>query len=388
MSSPRILHVMAAVAPNYGGPSAAIWPMLAALSDAGADVELVTTDAAGPRRRWAREEMPAVRFPIHVVAGQGESPTNLQKWVRSNVGSYDVLHTHGLWHRHGSAAMAVAREEGVPYVIRTCGMLAPYSWNRRRWKKRPYWWLVERANVRGAAALQVTSPGERAEVEAWGLPPPIHEIPLGLDAEAFETPRDAGHLRSRCGAAAGDRPIILFLGRLHPVKGITDLLLPALERVQADWFLALAGLPAEDVPGYEAEIRATAARLGIGDRLCLLGSVSGREKWACYDGAAVVVQPSHTESFGLSVVEAMARGRPVVVTEGVQSRSIVEAAGAGPVVPFDPTALAEALSSSLADADAAEARGLAGQAYVKRELRWDRAARSLVTLYASVARRR
>src|SRR5687767_14484687 len=93
MSAPRILHVMAAVAPNYGGPSAAIWPMLAALAEAGANVELVTTDAAGPHQRWPRDEMPKVGFPTHVVPGSRESPAHLDEWVRRNVTSYDVLHT-------------------------------------------------------------------------------------------------------------------------------------------------------------------------------------------------------------------------------------------------------------------------------------------------------
>lgn len=386
MSSPRILHVMAAVAPNYGGPSAAIWPMITALHDAGANVELATTDAAGPNRQWSRMEMPQVGFPLHVVPGAGESSTHLAQWVRTNVRNYDIVHTHGLWHRHGSATMAAARTAGVPHVIRTCGMLAPYSWNRRWWKKRPYWWLVERWNVRAAAAFHVTSPGERAEVSEWNLPAPIHEIPLGLDATAFDTPRDDQALRIRCGPAAGDRPIVLFLGRLHPVKGITDCLLPALAKMKSDCFLALVGGPVEDVPGYSADIRATAERLGLTNRIALLGAISGKEKWACYDGATVTVQPSHTENFGLSVAEAMARRCPVIVTKGVQSRSIVEASGGGWVVPFDPNRLAETLDVALSNLAASRERGQAGHDYVRRELGWDRIAQSLVSLYHNVAR--
>lgn len=386
MTSPRILHVMAAVAPNYGGPSAAIWPMLTALHEAGAKVELATTDAAGPNRQWSREQMPNVGFPLHVVPGKGESPSQLIEWVRSNIRQYDVVHTHGIWHRHGSATMAAARAAGKPYVIRTCGMLAPYSWNRRWWKKRPYWWLVERRNVRAAAAFHVTSPGERAEVAEWKLPGPIHEIPLGLDAAAFRTPRDDRTLRERCGTAVGDRPIVLFLGRLHPVKGITDCLLPALAKLRSDCFLALVGDPVEDVPGYPAEIRSMAERLGLTNRIALLGAIYGKEKWACYDGAAVTVQPSHTENFGLSVAEAMARGCPVIVTEGVQSRSIVEAAQGGWVVPFHPDRLAETLDEALSNPSTTQTRGQAGQEYVRRELGWDRIAQTLVSLYHNVAR--
>jgi glycosyltransferase involved in cell wall biosynthesis len=381
----RVLHMIPAVAPRYGGPSAAIGPMLRAIHETGdIDLELVTTDADGVTDRLGPDRVPKYPFPVHVLPGPSESDTALRKWVRENVHRFDLVAIHSLWNAHGRHTMTAARNAGVPYVIRTCGMLAPYSWRRRWWKKRPYWWLYERRNVRAAAALHVTSPGERDEVAAWHLPGTIHEIPLGLDGDAFAVPRDGEALRMRCGPAAGDRPIVLFLGRLHPVKGITDCLLPALSRMTSDCYLALVGGPVENVPGYEAEIRTTVARLGLTDRVALLGPVQGREKWACYDGAAVTVQPSHTENFGLSVAEAMARSCPVVVTEGVQSRSVVESSGGGWVVPFDPARLAATLDTALADSTGTSSRGRAGHDYVKRELAWDRIAAKLTAMYRSV----
>jgi glycosyltransferase involved in cell wall biosynthesis len=383
----NILQIIPTIAPRYGGPAAAIGPMLNAIHKTNrVVVELATTDANGPYNRLDLSHVSSFPFPIHVLPGMGESPTALIQWVRANVRRFDVVCTHGIWNRPGSATMAAARGAGIPYIIRTCGMLAPYSWNRRWWKKRPYWWLFERRNVRATAALHVTSPGERAEVAAWNLPAPIHEIPLGIDSIAFETQREEGFLRERCGPAAGDRPIVLFLGRLHPVKGITDCLLPAMAKLKSDCFLALVGGAVADVPGYEAEIRTTAERLGLTNRIALLGAISGKDKWACYDGAAVTVQPSHTENFGLSVAEAMARRCPVIVTEGVQSRSIVEAAQGGWVVPFDPNQLAKTLDLALSDPASAQKRGHAGQDYVRRELGWDRIAQSLISLYHNVAR--
>ena len=374
-----------AVAPRYGGPSAAIGPMLRAVHDTGdVDLELATTDADGATGRLEPDRVPKYPFPVHVLPGPGESAGALGEWVLANIRRYDVVATHSLWNAHGRHTMAACRAAGVPFVIRTCGMLAPYSWRRRWWKKRPYWWLFERRNVRAAAAFHVTSPGERKEVAAWRLPGTIHEIPIGLDGDAFAVPPDSNNLRSRCGPAVGERPILLFLGRLHPVKGITDCLLPALAKVTAPFFLAIVGGPVDDVPGYEAEIRATAARLGLSDRVALLGPVHGRDKWACYDGATLTLQPSHTENFGLAVAEAMARSCPVVVTEGVQSRSLVEASGGGWVVPFDPARLAVTIDSALADPSGTAARGRAGHDYVKLELAWDRTAAKLVAMYRSV----
>jgi glycosyltransferase involved in cell wall biosynthesis len=125
-------------------------------------------------------------------------------------------------------------------------------------------------------------------------------------------------------------------------------------------------------------------RLGLSKDVALLGPIKGRDKWACFDGAALTVQPSHTENFGLSVAEALARGCPVVVTEGVQSRSVVEASGGGWVVPFDPTRLAATLDAAFADPAGTAARGRAGHDFVKRELAWDRIAAKLVAMYRSV----
>ncbi len=376
----RVLHAIATLSPKSGGPQTAIWPMLDALQKHGVSVELASTDADGPGQTLTPHRLPAAHFPVHMLPGESK----FAAWVDEHVARFDVVHVHGIWNRPSSAAMSAARIHCKPYVVRSCGMLAPYSWNRRWWKKRPYWWLVERKNVRNAAAIHVTSPGERDEVAEWGMPPSIREIPLGLDATAFETPVNRDELRRRCGPKTGDRPIVLTMGRLHPVKAIAELLLPAFARQKSDAILAIAGGQDDTVRDYPEEIRRCIDRLGLNDRVVMLGAIEPRDKWAMYDGARLYIQSSRTENFGLSVAEALGRGCPVIVTEGVQSRSVVEAVRGGWVVPFDRDRLAAAIDEALASPAATRELGEKAAIAVKAELSWDRGAERLKDLYQSL----
>lgn len=125
LSNPRVLHVIPSVAPRYGGPSTAVWPMTSALREAGVDVELATTDRDGAGRLSA-DDLPDGRVPTHLFP----SPSALSAWLRDHVSQYDLLHVHSLWNRVSAAACRAGRRAGIPYVIRPCGMLSAYTWAR------------------------------------------------------------------------------------------------------------------------------------------------------------------------------------------------------------------------------------------------------------------
>lgn len=378
----RVLHVIPSVAPRYGGPSTNIWPMTAALRDHhGLTVELATTDADGPTDRLTPADLPTGAVPVHLLPGVGGDHRPLAAWLAAHAAGYDVIHTHSLWNRHVAAAAGAARRAGVPYVVRPCGMLSGYSWRRSWWKKRAYWWLVERNNVRRAAAVHATSPDEAADVRACGVTGPVYDIPIGIDPAAFDAPPRPGWLRDQCGAAAGERPIVLFLSRLHPKKGVTDFLLPAFARLRTPAFLAIAGGVDETTPGYGDEVRATVERLGLADRVAILGAVQPADRWAAFDGAATFCLPSHSENFGVVVTEALARGCPVVVSEGTAAGVHAVAAGAGRSVRLDPGAVAEALDGFLTDPSSALAAGAAGREYVRKNLAWPALAGRIAEMY-------
>jgi glycosyltransferase involved in cell wall biosynthesis len=352
----------------------------------GLEVELATTDANGADARLTRADVPQ-GFVTHLFpktfSERWKYSAGLGRWLRRHTGGYDLVHIHAVWSFACSAAGAAARRAGVPYVVRPAGMLSSYTWSRSLVSKRVYWWLWERRTMRRAAAFHATSMEEAKEIEATRPGARATVIPNGVEEAAWTVPADPRALRRACGPHVGDRPILLFLSRLHPKKGITDLLLPALARVPSA-FLAIAGGPDPHAPGYLDQIRRQIEHLGLQQRVALVGAVPPEERWQMYDGATALVLPSHSENFGIVVAEAMARGCPVVVSSAVQAAEHVTAAGAGQVVALEGTAWANALAAAVAGAPVRTELGELGEAgrrYAAQHFRWDRIAQQIHALY-------
>lgn len=384
----RILHVIPGVARRYGGPSTVIGPLVAALNRLpDITAEIATTDADGPGGRLTTSDTPA-GITTHLFrrgfSERWKYSRELGRWLDIHAGDYDIIHVHALWSYPSSAAAVAARRASVPYIVRPAGMLSPYTWGRGAWKKRLYWRLFERKTVFGAAAFHATSIDEANEIRAVRPEANVVVIPNGVEDCAFTAPVNPNELRRRCGPAADGRPILLFLSRLHPKKGLTDLLLPAIARNKRDAFLAIVGGEDEHAHGYEAEVRQTIARLRLSDCVGLLGPIEAGERWPLFDGADVFVLPSHSENFGIVVAEAMARGCPVLVTHGVQSHEHVTRAGAGLVVPATVAAVTDGLDRLLVgDRDATRERG---RAYARVHFDWDRIAEQLASVYRGLLR--
>jgi glycosyltransferase involved in cell wall biosynthesis len=384
----RILHVIPAIAPRYGGPSSAILPMCSALGRIpGLEVEIATTDADGNGRHVDPKAVAHWPVPVHLFrrdfSEQWKLSREMGAWLRRHTAEYDLLHVHALWTFSTAAACWAARRRGVPFVIRPCGMLSPYTWQRSAWKKWLYWRAVERRNLDQARWIHVTSGDEAREVTALRLPsaPPPVVIPQGLEDAAWTTERRPDYLPRLCGEQARGRPIVLFLSRLHPKKGITDYLLPAFAGLRGDAFLAIAGGRDEHEPGYEAEVRATVERLGLSPRVALLGPIPARERWWAFDGAVLYVLPSHSENFGIAVTEAMARGVPMVISSQVQASEHVERARAGRAVPLGVESLAQAMADLLENEPERTAMGERGKTYAREHLAWDEVVQTIARHY-------
>lgn len=388
MSSLKILHVIPSVGPQRGGPSIAMRTMARGLAASGLGVTVATTDDDGAGRLEVPLGAPLAvdgvtwwHFRRQTRFYTVSAP--LVTWLLRHAGDYDLLHLHGLFSCSTTAAALAARMHGVPYLVRTLGALN--SWGiagRRRGLKRVSLRLAERRLLARAARVHYTSDREREEAERLGIRARAVVIPLGVEEQGLDRPPGREWLARRAPDLAG-RPVVLFLSRLDPKKGL-DILLRALASLRAEglrFALVVAGSGAAEV---EAQARQEARRLGLEADVVWAGLVEGEDKAALMAGADLFVLPSASENFGLAVVEAMAAGLPVVISDQVAIHGEVASAGAGLVVPGEVEPLAGAIARLLREPAARRQAGQAGRRLVRQRFSVETMTARLVELYREV----
>jgi glycosyltransferase involved in cell wall biosynthesis len=242
--------------------------------------------------------------------------------------------------------------------------------------------LRMRKNLERAALLHYTTEIERRAVERIKLKPPTIVEPLGLDLSEFDNLPARGLFRAKHPQLGRERPIVLFLGRVHYGKGL-ELLIPALARMKrTDAMLVIAGPDAE---GYGKLFKELIARHGVGDRVIFTGMLSGSDKLAALVDADLLSAPSYHEDFGLAVVEALACGTPVVVSDQVNIHPEIRSAEVGGVVPLDVDALARELDRWLDDENLRRGAAERAPAFVREHYDWNVIARHWVEHYRRVA---
>lgn len=377
----RVLHVITSIAAIQGGPSHSTVAAIAAHlgADPDACATLLSTDyriTEDDQARLSTALGPGVAVHLPALYGRHTAAYSpgLVRWLHRHRRDFDVMVLRTAMHPLMTTAAAIARRAGLPYVLTPHGTLSRYVFEHRLGgAKRAYWRAVESRMVAAAAAVQCTTAEEAAQVGA--LAPQARTVVI---PHPFATPPLSD--------LAPDRDMVLCLARLDPVKGF-DVLLPAFRRVvsaRPSTRLVLAGSGA---PAYEAHLRSQISAAGLATHVAFAGFVSGRAKADLLASASVFVLPSRKENFGLSVVEAMGAGRPVVISPEVNLAPEVVRAGAGLVVPREPVALASALLRLLDAPSDATSMGIKGAAYVRETLSPAAVGAQLATLYRSVLNR-
>jgi glycosyltransferase involved in cell wall biosynthesis len=255
------------------------------------------------RAAWAVDKLTA--FPIAGPQRLGYSP----EMVRAlSVADHDLLHLHGLWRFPSNVAKQWRRRTRRPTIISTAGMLDEWSLKRSWTKKQIIRWFYEDKNLQEATVLHANSHAEALAIRKFGLVNPIAVIPNGV-----ELPELDNELPPRCDG----RKTLLFLGRIHPKKGLQELVQAwALVRgrypaLYEDWKLAIAGW---DDGGHLAQIESLAAKLELGSHISFLGPVFGDEKASLLRHAHAFVLPSHGEGMPIAVLEACSFALPAFIT--------------------------------------------------------------------------
>jgi glycosyltransferase involved in cell wall biosynthesis len=261
------------------------------------------------------------------------------------VASSDVVHIHGLWEEVQHQAAVTARTFRKPHLFRPCGLLDPWSLAQKKWKKRLYLAWRLRKDLDRATAIHFTAELERDLTASLRLKAPSIVVPNGVDLDEFHDLPERGFLRSRFPELAG-RVVVLFLSRIHHKKGL-DILIPALAKLRrTDAVLVVAG-PGD--PDEVETLRRLAVTNGMGERVLFTGPLYGRERIAAYVDADVFVLPSRQENFGIVVIEALAAGTPVVISDQVNIHREIAESGVGAVSALNVEDFASTLDRWLAD---------------------------------------
>ena len=382
----RVIHVSAYYAPAfvYGGPPRSIHGLCRALRRGGVDLQVFTTDANGagslPEQVTMTHAYDGVPVRYHPrtwpLEPIGSRP--LTAALRAALGDVDLVHIHGLWNRVVWAAARECTRAGVPYVVSPRGMLEERAVAHHRWRKHLAFAVVERRTIEHAALLHATSDREAATLREWCRDVPVVTIPNGIDLPRHDA--DAGAVR---GPVPDGRAVILFVGRLHAIKRL-DLLLDAFARLHArrpETHLVIAG---PDEQGLRAGLERRHASLH--DAVSWTGAVNEERRRVLTRAARALVLCSDSESFGMSVIEALAEGTPAVVTDtcGWDALTPHEA---GVVVPQSPDAIATALERLVDDPQLARAMGARGRRLVESGFTWDAVAAAMTNEYERVRER-
>lgn len=387
----RILQIVPSISLVYGGPSQMVLGFSAALARQGEDVTIVTTNSNGdagqppldvPLDRPLKQESYDIRYFRCSPFRRYKFSLDLLRWLNQHAPEFDIAHLHALFSPVISGAATVARRRQLPYILRPLGTLDPADLRKKQQLKQIYTAVWERANIAGAAAIHFTSPQEAKISERFGVETRDLIIPLGVQLP--QQGRPVGEVRQQLGIPR-DRPLVLFLSRIEPKKGL-NLLLPALEKLLAeglDFHFVLAGSNPQD-PEYEAQIRSQVETSAIADRTTMTGFVTGEYKLSLLQEADIFVLPSYYENFGIAVAEAMAAGTAVCISRGVYIWEDVLAAGAGWVGDCEVESLADLLREAISNPGECHQRGLKGKAYAATHYSWDAIAREAIQAYKDI----
>jgi glycosyltransferase involved in cell wall biosynthesis len=306
----KLVHVIPSIAEESSGPSYSVRRLCEALACGGNAVTLAAIEASPVA---GTPDFVRTFPPGHGPARLGSSPA-MKRWLReaARSGAISLLHGHSLWMMPNVYPGWVAKECRIPLVVSPRGTMSNYAMRSGSVVKRVFWPLLQKPALEPVACFHATAEAEYEDIRRMGFRQPVIVLPNGIDLAPPDPPPPRDSPRRR----------VLFLGRIHPIKGL-DMLLPAWRAVQdryPDWELHIVGAGND---GYVDSLRRICSETKV-ERIEFRGALHGSEKWRAYREAALFVLPSRSENFGMSVAEALASGVPAIVSTAAPWPGLVD----------------------------------------------------------------
>ncbi len=383
------------MSPRYGGPVTVLESLVRAQVTLGHTVSIATTNA----------DYPTGTLPVPVnepVQEAGVSttyfsvdfrPLNISfamaRQLPRLIADHDIIDIHGLYRFPPTFGAWQARRQAKPYIIRPFGSLDPFLHARSsksRALKLIYEQLFDLPNLRAADAVCFNSDEERDRTSYLGLTIPSIVVPNGLDWKPYEILPPPGNFRIRVGLDQ-NVPIILFLGRINFKKGL-DILIPAFAKLKPAAPRAKLLIVGPDNNGYTVKVREMVAAHQLDDDVIIVDMLTGAAVREAYRDASIFVLSSYTENFGMTVIESLACGTPVVISDQVNIHREVERSGGGIVTPCEADKLSAAMLDLLNNADRRKIMGSLGRSWVRDQYDWPHIVDQLDREYEKIIARR
>jgi glycosyltransferase involved in cell wall biosynthesis len=340
---------------EFGGPARSIPLLCEALANLDVEVTVFTTNAQGNHSLPVAPNVPLMIDNVHVtyyernILNRYFFSRKLATACYQSAKDFDSIYIVSNWGYPLIPICRAAQKHKIPYLVSPRTAFMRTTWTGKYLKKMAYHQLVERTLINGATALHYTSQLEMDE-SAWLKLRPVPWInPNPVDLSEIKHMPLRGKWRSIQGIP-DDTTIILYLGRIEARKGI-DLTIEAFAKIAAlkkDMVLVLAG-PDED--DYVSVLQALCKKYELNDRIIFTGYLDSQTRLAALADADVFILTSRAENFGVAVVEAMAAGVPVLVSNFVGLAPTIESSQAGLVTSLDSDDIARNLMQLVASKD-------------------------------------
>ena len=392
----KVLNVIPSYFPafKYGGSVFTTHTLNKTLVKKGLDISIYTTNAGLPNMYPVNRgiEIDGVKvtyfklmnfFNLRFLSEWHFSPA-LAAALRSNLGNFDIICIDAIWNYPSLTASRYCAFYKKPYIIRPHGSLYPETFGKKAWKKWPYYQLIIKKYLNSASAVCYSTADEALNCHSFlKLKARAVIVGNGLDLSEFSRlPKKEDFIKIY--PRLEGKKVILFLGRISWKKGL-DILVSAyskIARTMPDTRLLIVGY---DEEGYGAWIRNLIKRCGLEESVTFAGALLGEDKLAAYAAADVFVLPSYSENFGLAVIEAMACGIPVVISNKVGISQEVRRHNAGVVVELSHDAVSDGIISILRDQEFAKGIAANAERLLKENYDISRIADSMLTVYKEIA---
>ena len=380
----RVLHTNIGIYPERGGPPAVITNLAAAQARAGHDVTIASASTHADLLNIQKRMLSRVEGG-HLVSVAQFDPLSIWRCLFGSVerlpgGPADVIHIHEIWNPFDSYVARVARSSATPYAVTVHGLLSPARRRDKGFKK----WLARTLFVNQllerALFVQGLTVSECEDIRGLVPAAVVRHVANGYSAMDTTYARDPSP--HQCHSIEG-HPFILFMARLHPMKGL-DFLVPAFERV-ATSNPALQLVIAGPDDGGLSDLNLAIANSVVGGRIHAIGMVDGPTKAWLLSNATIFVLPSRDEGFSIAILEALSNGIPTVISPQCHFPE-ASAAGAAIEAELDPESIANAVLRLLTDHKLRSRMSVAGLQLVQDHYTWDRIAAQLLEFYVNSPR--